>query len=200
MKRPTFRLREDKHRKLMAKLTLNGESFQGFGEYVVDLYLNDKLQIKKESEEMKVTTIESFNDFVKFVVSCGLKVEVANLRWEKWFKDQQEEKEFFEVNDSFKIMFDNNEIYADWQEKFKKESINMNKKKEYVEGIKEYLESNKIIDLSTCEDDGISYNNILDELDNQNIAYSTENYYDDYVQLKSLPSMSIYCDQFYIKQ
>ena len=118
MKRPTFRLDETKHRKLMAKLMLDGESFQNFGEYVVNLYLNDELQIKKESGEMEVATIKSFNDFVKFVVSCGLKVEVANLRWEKWFADQQEEKEYFQVNDSFKIMFDNNEIYAEWQEKF----------------------------------------------------------------------------------
>ena len=53
MKRPTFRLHEDKHRKLMSKLTLNGKSFQDFGEYVVNLYLNDEIQIKKESVKMK---------------------------------------------------------------------------------------------------------------------------------------------------
>ena len=127
MKRPTFRLHEDKHRKLMAKLTLNGESFQHFGEYVVNLYLNDELQIKKESEEM-------------------------------------------------------------------------NKTKEYVEGIKEYLESNKVIDLSACEDDSISYNDILDELDNQNIKYRAGNYYNEHNQLKSLPSMNIYCEQIYIDE
>ena len=76
----------------------------------------------------------------------------------------------------------------------------MNKTKEYVEGIKEYLESNKVIDLSTCEDDGISYNNILNELNNQNIKYRSENYYNEHNQFKSLPSMSIYCEQFYIEQ
>ena len=76
----------------------------------------------------------------------------------------------------------------------------MKRTKEYVEGIKEYLEYGKIINLSICEDDGISYNDILNELDNQNIKYRTENYYNEHDQLKSLPSMSIYCDQFYIEQ
>ena len=76
----------------------------------------------------------------------------------------------------------------------------MNKTKEYVEGIKEYLESDKIIDLSICEDDGISYSNILDEMGNQNIKYRTGNYYNEHNQLKSLPSMNIYCEQFYIEQ
>ena len=84
--------------------------------------------------------------------------------------------------------------------RIKKESVNMNKTKEYVEGIKEYLESNKVIDLSACEDDSINYINILNELDNQNIKYRTENYYNEYNQLKSLPSMSIHCEQFYIEQ
>ena len=127
MKRPTFRLDETKHRKLMSKLTLNGESFQQFGEYVVDLYLDNELQIKKESEEM------------------------------------------FNV-------------------------------KEYVEGIKEHWEYNKIIDLSDCEVDSINYIDILNELDNQNINHRIENYYNEHNQLKSLPSMSIYCEQFYIEQ
>ena len=83
MKRPTFRLREDKHRKLMSKLTLNGKSFQDFGEYVVNLYLNDEIQIKKESEEMKifntglgekmelVTELKTRDNYEKFCLGNG---------------------------------------------------------------------------------------------------------------------------------
>ena len=75
----------------------------------------------------------------------------------------------------------------------------MNKKvKNYVEDMKEYLEYKKVINLESCENDGINYNDILDELDNQNIKYRKNNYYNEHDQLQYLASRTIYCNQFYI--
>ena len=75
----------------------------------------------------------------------------------------------------------------------------MNKKvKEYIEGIKEYLEYIKVINLENCEHDGINYNNILEELDNQNIKYRENNYYNEHDQFQYLASMTIFCEQFFI--
>ena len=105
-----------------------------------------------------------------------------------------------EGNRSFQEFFDScTDLYLNDELQIKKESTNMNKTKEYVEGIKEYLESDKIIDLSACEQDGISYNDILDELDNQKVEYRAGTYYNVHDHLKH-PTMSIYCDQFYIEQ
>ena len=80
---------------------------------------------------------------------------------------------------------------------FKKRSVFV---EEYVEGIKEHLEYKKIINLEGCEDDGVSFNDILDELDRQNIKYEIGHYFNENVVYVELDTRCIYCDQFYIEQ
>ena len=70
---------------------------------------------------------------------------------------------------------------------------------EYVEGIKEYLESNKIINLGFCEYYGVNYNDILDELDRQEIKYRVHEYFDENGVFKNLAYRYIYCNQFFIE-
>ena len=77
--------------------------------------------------------------------------------------------------------------------------LNLIKTEEYVSGIKEYLETNKVINLESCEDDGISYNDILDELDKQNIKYQTVHYFNENGSFENLASRRIYSNQFFIE-
>ena len=137
-----------------------------------------------------VTELKTRDEYMNFCLENGAVGDCAKNRSEV----RQANKD--RLIEMAKWICDNYKTYLEYT----KESANMNKTKEYVEGMKEHLESDKIIDLSACEDDGINYINILNELDNQNIKYRTENYYNEHHQLKSLPSASIYCEQLYIEQ
>ena len=79
-------------------------------------------------------------------------------------------------------------------------TLNITRIEVYVEGIKEYLESNKVISVEYCEDDGVNYNDILDELDRQEIKYRVNGYFNKNGVFKNLPNMFIYCNQFFIEQ
>lgn len=67
---------------------------------------------------MKKATITCYGDLQKFVYDCGLDKKVAQLRWGKWFETQQKANEYLDANGSFEIVFNNNEIYAEWETEF----------------------------------------------------------------------------------
>ena len=78
----------------------------------------------------------------------------------------------------------------------------MNKVKEYVEGLKVQLEFCNLANLEGAEEEGLTYQEIVDELDEQGIKNKVafDLYVDEYGNFKEVPSDCIYCDEFYIDQ
>jgi hypothetical protein len=120
-KRPTYRCPTRKYKKLQHKLIDFDMTYQDFADWCVDQAIADKINPKGEKEMKK--TITNFTDFQEFANSCGLDNNYAQLKWEKWFLDQEESFNYFEENDSFDVYFDGEGIYAEWEEGFVEETL-----------------------------------------------------------------------------
>ena len=81
----------------------------------LDLYYKGEKEMKK--------TITSFADFQEFANRCGFDNNYTQLKWEKWFLNQEESFHYFDENDSFNVYFDGEGIYAEWEEGFVEETL-----------------------------------------------------------------------------
>lgn len=72
---------------------------------------------------------------------------------------------------------------------------------DYIEGMKEHLESNKLIRINSIDELDITRGELFEALDNEKIEYwKPFEMYTENGQIKTVPDDCIYCNQFYINE